>query len=334
MIAEKYKLITPLGKGRYATVWLAIDTALQREKAIKILNASNSDEYIHDCLEEARTLNKCEHKHIVKINEAHKHVEGDSKTVIIDMEYIKKGSLEQFMKKEFLTCCSAIQHTCDILFGLEHAHNLGIVHKDIKPGNIMLGINHAKLSDFGLAARKDKNHSTYFSHLAPEYFTQKVQNVQTDIFAVGITLYRLLANVTDWKKSKSTVRNLDAKVKSGKLLKYLEWPPYVPLKIKRLVLKASNPNLTLRYANASAMRRGLESLKFSIDWKKIGKMSWVGRDITKDDEWSIDCEAKQFIRVIVKKNRRRVASHCATFPNIKKADEYISNHVAQTILVT
>lgn len=147
---DKYQLIKPLGSGHFGQVFHAFDRALMTEKAIKVLKVTDPTQFLQH-LEEAQILRACTHKHIVTINEANIFPVNGEQRVVLDLEYIPEGSLEGAMEARWVSAKEAITYIRGTLSGLEHAHAQGILHRDIKPGNILLAPNAAKLSDFGLA---------------------------------------------------------------------------------------------------------------------------------------------------------------------------------------
>jgi eukaryotic-like serine/threonine-protein kinase len=207
---DKYEILDHLGNGQFGSVYLANDRALDTQKAIKVLDLDDPDDFMKK-LEEAQILHKCRHKHIVKVNEANIcTVEGEPK-VIIDMEYLKDGSLESKTFHNDITTHQIHNLMIDVLFALEHAHTKGVLHRDVKPANILLCDYGAKLSDFGLATIVEGHHSGsakgYITHLPPEYFRNRKTNVQTDVFATGITYFRCICGFMNWDESIKSLKN-------------------------------------------------------------------------------------------------------------------------------
>jgi len=174
-IIDKYQIIHSLGSGSFGSVFRVHDRALNAEKAIKILDVTDPTQFIVS-LEEAHILNGCRHKHIVTINEANVFDVLGQARVILDLEYISLGSLQGALESRWVSIQEAVECIRCALLGLEHAHGLGILHRDIKPGNILLGATGAKLSDFGLATTGAVvapvgSAQGYVTHLPPEFFT-------------------------------------------------------------------------------------------------------------------------------------------------------------------
>ncbi len=186
---DKYQIITSLGAGNFGQVYHVYDRALGAEKAIKVLMASNPGNFMQS-LEEAQILNRCQHKHIVTINEANIFAVNGTDRVILDLEYVAEGSLELALSNRWVSAKESVSYIRGALLGLEHAHSQGFLHRDVKPANILLAPNAPKLSDFGLAtdagAALVGSAKGYRPHLPPEFYVNSLTTEITDVFAVGI----------------------------------------------------------------------------------------------------------------------------------------------------
>jgi eukaryotic-like serine/threonine-protein kinase len=113
------------------------------------------------------------------------------------MEYLPEGSVESKYAGRPLPLSVARRYICGVAWGLQYAHDLGYIHRDIKPANILIGkTGVAKLADFGLAIKSQATGAAspygYMTQLAPEVFENDVINIATDIYALGVTAYRLV----------------------------------------------------------------------------------------------------------------------------------------------
>lgn len=331
-IIDKYEIRASLGNGSFGQVFRVFDHAMGAEKAIKILDVTDPAKFV-ESLQEAHILNGCRHKHIVTINEANVFPVGGAPRVILDLEYIPGGSLEGLLSRRFVTAKEAVTAIRGALHGLEHAHSQGFLHRDIKPGNILLDVAHAKLSDFGLATPSGSalvgSAQGYTTHLPPEYFTCCETNAQSDVFAAGVTLFRAVANIEDWRDVLSKVRNRHEKILRGTLVSTLGFPGYVPLAIKRIVLKACAADSARRFSTALELGQKLDGLRFNIDWARVASGRWEG--VTNNDHYSIELNPAA-PKVEFKKNGRRVNLKCRTFPLQRDAIAFVHGEIAQTTL--
>jgi len=333
VIINKYQVVEPLGHGAFGQVYRVIDRALQTEKAIKILGITDPTKFLAS-LEEAQILNKCRHKHIVTINEANIfHVDGNAR-VILDLEYIPEGSLEGALQSRWVSIKESVQYLRGALQGLEHAHAQGILHRDIKPGNILLGNTGAKLSDFGLATETAVDligsAKGYTTHLPPEYFTARVTNIQSDVFAAGITLFRALSNISQWHPIVHAIPNLRAKIESGNLIGQIGFESFIPKRLNNIIRKACAVDPSKRYATAQEFRQKLDGLRFGVDWIALSDFHWEG--FAGNDTYSIEVDPHSF-SLSFKKNGRRTVAKCKTFPSLSEAISSMHTEVANTTLL-
>lgn len=269
------------------------------------------------------------------MNEANLYEIAGELKVVIDMEYIEGGSLENSMAKEFISSTEAAKHLIDILFALEYSHQQGILHRDIKPGNIMLTETSAKLSDFGLAtsvgAKIAGSPRGYTTHLAPEFFVDNKTTELTDIFAAGVTLFRIVNNINDWRGQIKSIKDFNDKIEKGKLISSIGYAPHVSSKIKRVVNKACHPDPTKRFQSAQEMRQSLEKLMPSICWKVHTSENWVGI-CCKTGVQHETCILKKRTGtdVDIIKNSRRNRSECKRFKDEDDAFQYMYSYISET----
>ncbi|MEQ5802388.1 serine/threonine-protein kinase [Halomonas sp. H10-9-1] len=331
----KYELIKHLGNGAFGDVYLAHDHALDTQKAIKILNAPDASDAIKK-LEEAQILHKCMHKNIVHINEANIYDINSSPHVIIDMEYLPRGSFEDAIKNNSVSIHTTLRIIVDCLFALEHAHINGILHRDVKPANIMLCDFGAKLSDFGLATvlglQAAGSPQGYTTHLPPEYFVNRNTTELTDVFAVGITLFRACNYISDWNGAIRHFPDPMSLIHSGQLVNSLGFAPFVPLKLKRIINKACASNPTQRYQSAAEFRQAIGRLSPKIDWVPNGQSSFEGVCTRTNASYSIAlAPTRSSFNVEFKKNNRKQSSECRSFSNFDDASKYLFGYVSSSL---
>lgn len=331
----KYRVMRKLGEGAFGTVFYALDRTLNRHKAIKIMSISSPDEYLSQ-IQEAQILDQCRHKNIVAINEANV-LDYTGHKLVLDLEFLPNGSLESEMRNRWISIKETIAHLKNVLSGLEYAHSLNFLHRDIKPANILLCDEGAKLSDFGLATLTTGlvgSGNGYTTHLAPEVFTSNITSKQTDIFAMGITLYRCVHNINDWRGIIASIPNARNRIHSGKLISYLGYSSLIPQKLKRIINKACNIDPSKRYKSALKMRQALDKLRYNIDWVKSTDYSWIGNDNSSNSYYSdIAQNGRGKSIVTFKKNNRRQRELCDTFDVFDDAVVYQEETIADQILL-
>ncbi|MBC8141997.1 MAG: serine/threonine protein kinase, partial [Armatimonadetes bacterium] len=192
----KYERLDVLGSGTSGVVYLAWDTLLRRQVALKEIRADGAE--MERLLEEARVLDRLQHPHIVRIHSVDVTADG---IVLLDMELIKGRNLASVLKERAGTPLDAGEATriaLAVLDALAYAHERRIVHRDIKPANILIGDDGAiKLSDFGLAEALGTGSvagggGTY-PYMAPEDFSEDAaSDRRSDLWAVGVLLYEML----------------------------------------------------------------------------------------------------------------------------------------------
>jgi serine/threonine protein kinase len=197
-----YKIIEKLGEGGMGVVYLAEDTKLKRQVAIKFLPkhiASNSDERKRFEIE-AQAAAALNHQNIATV---HAIEELDDEMFIV-MEYIEGPELKKRLKSRLLSVDETIEFAIQILKGLQAAHENGIVHRDIKSSNIMVSKNNeVKIMDFGLAKvgkgiQLTKELSTIgtVGYMSPEQAHGDKVDQRTDIWSFGVVLYEMLRTTT------------------------------------------------------------------------------------------------------------------------------------------
>jgi len=148
----QFELIEQLGVGKFGTVWKAHDTTLDRTVALKIPRKDQLDEAeTEQFFREARAAAQLRHPHIVNVHE----VGRDGDTIFIASEYVQGADLKEWLSGQRLTPRESAQLCVKVAQALDHAHEAGVIHRDLKPGNIMIDLEgEPHLMDFGLAKRE------------------------------------------------------------------------------------------------------------------------------------------------------------------------------------
>ncbi len=245
----KYRILSPLGSGGFGTVYLAEDTWIDKKVALKVPHKQNLD--FTEMLKEPRLLASLSHPNIVTILT----VEKQDKVFFIVMEYVAGETLEAIVMREgALDVPRALDFTCQICNAVDHAHRAGILHRDLRPGNMLVAENGIlKVTDFGTSRVLEiAAHGTTVigspPYMAPEQFQGKAV-FASDLYSVGVTMYQMLTGVLPY--ATPTPGDLD-RLMRGELVS----PPrlrnrQIPKAINDIVLRALSPDLTVRYQRAS-----------------------------------------------------------------------------------
>ena len=198
-----YRIIDLLGRGGMGTVYRAEQVSLHRQVALKVLKEEQTSdpEFIAQFVAEARAAAKLHHPNVVSVFD----VEHDGDTYYYSMELMHEGSCEDWLKQNgVMPVDRALQVVSDAAEGLAYAESLGIVHRDIKPDNLMLDQHGAiKIADLGLASNSsDENGARAIGtphFMAPEQVLNKDLDHRTDLYALGCTFYRLVTGKTPFR---------------------------------------------------------------------------------------------------------------------------------------
>jgi serine/threonine protein kinase len=198
----RFKLQRELGRGAQAVVWLAHDTRLDREVALKLLN--DSGDAVGPWLQEARAVSRLSHPHIVPVFEADVAAEAGSRPYLV-FEYVKGPTLAARLRERggALPVREAVSLLLGVLDALRAAHECGIVHRDLKPSNILIDADgRARVMDFGIAARvaegrhDDGEAGTICGtpgYISPEAARGAAPNPAMDVFSAGVMLAEMLS---------------------------------------------------------------------------------------------------------------------------------------------
>ncbi|WP_183600408.1 Stk1 family PASTA domain-containing Ser/Thr kinase [Paenibacillus phyllosphaerae] len=263
-LGGRYEIITRVGGGGMALVYKAHDILLNRNVAVKILRQqyTHDEEFIRRFRREAQSAAALSHPNVVSIYD----VGQEGETQYIVMEYIEGQNLnEVILERAPLQADEAVHIALQICDALEHAHHNQIIHRDIKPHNILIGKNgRVKVTDFGIARAVTSSTITqtgsvlgsvhYFS---PEHAKGVSTGEKSDLYSLGIVLYQMLTGQLPF------LGESPISVALKHLQETFEEPrkvnPYIPQSVENIILKAMRKNPGDRYSSATEMLRDLET---------------------------------------------------------------------------
>lgn len=280
----KYQLKQYIGGGQFGQVWLTHDLTLSKDVAVKILDDTLAP--VADHLKEAQLGNKLTHENVVKVHYADVvPIDNHVNTVIIAMDYHPTGStVGQLNSSHFMPLNKAKNIGIDILRGLEYLHEQNLFHNDIKPSNILVGSKgEGILTDYGISCISQKLQPTqapdsYILHRAPETSNSNQISTLTDIYQVGITLFRLINGIglIQDQANKLGIEQFEVCKAQGKILNPNDYQPFVTRRVKTVLNKAVRSVPSERYQSALEMRRALEALTVSGYWTTDALGQYIG----------------------------------------------------------
>ncbi|HEX2031200.1 MAG TPA: Stk1 family PASTA domain-containing Ser/Thr kinase [Actinomycetota bacterium] len=263
----RYQVIARLASGGMGEVYRALDPVLGREVAIKVLHPSLAGDpgFIDRFRREARAAAMLSHPNIVAV-----HDWGEAETTyFMVMEFVRGPNLRSILMRDGpLEPLQAAEVVSGVLSALEQAHREGIVHRDVKPENVMLTTDGGvKVADFGLARALADSRISHapgtvtgtVQYLAPEQIEGEPADRRTDLYATGIVLYELLTGVVPFTGETSVAvayKHLRERVPPPSRSN-----PMVPPSLDRVVLAATERDRERRTPDATTMRRDLERAK-------------------------------------------------------------------------
>ena len=248
-VIGKYRILSSLGSGGFGTVYLAEDTWIDKKVALKVPHKQNLD--FSEMLKEARLLGALDHPNLVSVLTAEK-IEN---IFFIVMEYVSGETLEHLIMREGpLDLTKALDFSCQMCNAVDHAHRAGILHRDLRPGNMLVSESGIlKVTDFGTSRFLEiAAHGTTVigspPYMAPEQFHGKAV-FASDVYSVGVTMYQMLTGSLPY----DTPAPADlARLSRGELVTAPRIKnPKIPKAINDIVLRALAPDPTTRYQRAA-----------------------------------------------------------------------------------
>ncbi len=272
-INDRYQIIKSIGEGGMANVYLAYDTILDRDVAVKVLRGdlSNDEKFVRRFQREALNASSLSHPNIVEVYD----VGDDNGQYYIVMEYIEGKNLKDLIKKRGkLTVTEVVDIMSQIADGLSVAHDSYIIHRDIKPQNIMILENGlVKITDFGIAMAMNATQLTQTNsvmgsvhYLPPEQASGKGSTLKSDIYSMGILMYELLTGTLPYRGDNAV--EIALKHLKEPLPSIRETLPDIPQSVENIILKSAAKNPKNRYNDAREM---YEDLTTCLDESRLNE---------------------------------------------------------------
>ncbi len=261
-----YRVVRHLGSGGMGSVYLAVNTSIDQQVAIKVLRPEMASNAILRARfkQEAQLLCSLDHPGIVKFLN---YVETGNGVFLI-MEYVKGVTLEDFIKKRngLIVEQKAYPMMCEILDAFAYAHAKGIVHRDIKPSNIILQEDgHIKVMDFGIAQIVSEASGSAGgaamgtpTYMSPEQIYGKTVDTRSDIYSLGVLFHNMLTGRAPYDSTALTAQEIKSRVVREVLPRMSDYYPYISDGIQRVVDKATQKDPQARYQSCVEMRRDVK----------------------------------------------------------------------------
>ena len=264
VLADRYRIIDRIGSGGMGEVYRGYDHGLERDVAIKVLS-EHSDDVNRRFLGEAQAMARLNHPNIVAVHDV--GVEGPISYII--MEYVR-GMTIRDIDRRTCTIARAADLVAQLVNALKFAHEHDVVHRDIKPGNVIVGEDGVvKVTDFGLARRmSDVGNLSQSSeivgtiaYLPPERFMGKTGDRSSDLYSVGVLLYELTTGALPFAESSedlvsTMIAHVNEVPRPPRLLN-----PKIPAELDRIIVRLMEAEPQRRFADATSLLAALDSAR-------------------------------------------------------------------------
>lgn len=264
MLADRYKIVRSLGEGGMADVYLAIDTIINREVAIKVLRGELGSDPVTllRFQREANAASKLNHPNVVQVYDVGTYEDRH----FIVMEYIRGKTLKQLLQiRGALHKEEALSIMKQLLSAIAEAHKFNIIHRDIKPQNILVKDDGTvKITDFGIALAHNAVQLTQTDsvlgsahYLPPEITRGETATNQCDIYSLGIVFYELLSGSVPFNGDNPV--QIAMKHLSEEIPSIRDFNPSLPQSIENIIIKATAKNKKFRYQSVESMLQDVET---------------------------------------------------------------------------
>lgn len=273
-IIDNYKILEVIGRGGMGVVFKALDMNLEKIVALKMIDPflARDENFLKRFKTEAKALARLENINIVGVYALRETEFG----LFMVMEYVSAKTISEWIREKGRFSVSETKEiTRHVLHAIGHAHKVGVIHRDIKPNNILLCEDGTvKVMDFGLAKvvqdHGAQNTVTQVAagtlyYMSPEQI-KGLKNVdnRSDIYAIGMTLYEMLAGRTPFEKSESEF-TIQKQIVDGKIPSPLKYNPLIPKSFVKFIMKSIDKDADQRFQTISEMQSELSKLEVIAD---------------------------------------------------------------------
>lgn len=271
LFMDRYQIVSKLGSGGTAIVYKAMDTILNREVTVKILQEqfTNNQKFVMRFRKEAQAIAALSHPNIVSVYDVGSSEDGEPYLI---MEYVEGKTLKDIINRFGpLSLDRSLDYVHQILAGLNHAHSYGVVHRDIKPQNIMITPEgRVKIMDFGLAMNLTDSTITYDTsvfgsvyYIAPEIAQKGSGDARVDIYSTGIVLYEMLTSQLPYDGDSPI--SIALQHVEGNYTPIDDIDDDIPYEVARIVDKAMSVDPASRYSSTKVMMGDIETAADEYD---------------------------------------------------------------------
>ena len=266
-VASRYRLERRLGAGGMSTVFLGMDSVLERRVAVKLLaeHLAEDETFVARFRREALAAARLQHPNVVQVYDSGR--DGDSGRHYIVMEYVRGPSCADLLRDEkTLPIDECVAHLRDACQGLDYAHRAGVIHRDVKPGNLLVveESGTVKLADFGIAKAAEQSRVTQIgsvlgtaAYLSPEQARGEDAGPASDIYSLGVCGYQFLTGRLPFEYSSLT--ELALKQQDAEIDPIVDLRPEVPIELDRAVRGCLARDAAARYGSALEAAEALEA---------------------------------------------------------------------------
>ena len=275
LIDGRYELLHQIASGGMATIYVAVDTRLDRKVAVKIMHPhlANDEKFVNRFIREAKAAAALSHPNIVSVQDQGWNQSG-TPAVFLVMELVEGSTLRDYLfEQSALSPAEVVHYLIPVLSALEAAHKIGIVHRDIKPENILISTSgRVKVADFGLAHGDLIGHTLTaessvilgsVSYLSPEQVQRGVADSRSDVYSVGIVAFELLTGEKPF--SGDSPINIAYKHVNDRVPAPSSLVTGIPASLDALVLRATSTNPDDRPRDAGEFLEELRAIQVELD---------------------------------------------------------------------